>query len=227
MAVFDRLKTLLSRQGPWTAAVKLYVLTVDRLFDVVYGLETCAWSDPLELTVTGGNKERGNSYQPTRVVPLRKLLKATCPLFPADSVLLDLGCGKGRVLFVAAPFGFKAVKGVEFAHELCTIARKNIASFQAKSKARPEFHIVEADVTDYPIGKEENVFFMFNPFDETILEKVLCNISTSLQAHPRPIWIIYHHPKCREAIEKRSHFSHLKDLSFWGYNFTIYSNSVS
>jgi SAM-dependent methyltransferase len=227
MPAFSRIKTLLRDQGPRAAVAKFCVLCADRLFDIKYGTDTCAFAETDELTIGSKNKKSGNSYQPTRGMPLRKLLKFLKPALPTDSVLVDFGCGKGRVLFIASEYGFKAVRGIEFARELAAAAEKNRAAFQAKSGIRAEIKIVEGDVTDYTINPDENVFFMFNPFDAAILGKVLSNITTSLQNKPRNIWIIYHHPKCAEVIEQQGHFTRLHKLSFWGYEFTVYSNVKS
>jgi hypothetical protein len=65
---------------------------------------------------------------------------------------------------------------------------------------------------------------MNNPFDMTMLSKVLCNIAASLQIQPRRIWIIYHHPKCAHIIEQRDDLARLREFNFWGYTFTVYSN---
>jgi len=205
-------------------ATKLWVLMADHLYDLRHGIDTCKGS-PLEgLTIGGENKERGTRYQPTRVVPLRKLFRLVEPLVPSNSVLVDLGCGKGRVLLVASEFGFKEVRGVEFAHELCEIAKKNCAVFKARKHFKPDWRIIEADVTQYTIEPDETVFFMFNPFDEIILQKVLDNIATSLQMRPRKILIIYYNPRAAETIERRADFTRLQEYNFWGYNFKVYSN---
>jgi hypothetical protein len=223
-SIFERMRTSLRQHGLGASIVKLYVLIVDHLFDTRYGIDTCRWSQLDELTVAGHNKERGTSYQPTRVMLLRKLFKAIKLMIPSDGVLVDLGCGKGRVLFVASEFNFREVRGVEFAHELYEIAVKNSTIYKAKSGVGIKYRLIESDVSNYAIDKEENVFFMNNPFDTVVLSKVLCNIAASLQIQPRRIWIIYHHPKCAHIIEQRGDLARLREFNFWGYTFTVYSN---
>lgn len=111
------------------------------------------------LTIKSQNKEQGCRYQPTRVVPLRRLPQQIMPLVPANSVLVDLGCGKGRVVLIASQFGFKEVRGIEFAHELCEIARKNCARFRAIKGIVVECSIIEADATLYTIRSGETALF--------------------------------------------------------------------
>ncbi len=220
----QRLAASLRRQGPAATAVKLWVLVADHFYDWAHGIDTCKTSTLKGLTIAGENRDRGCQYQVTRVLPLRKLFRVIKPMVPANSVLVDLGCGKGRVLFVASEFGFKEVRGVEFARELCVIARQNCARFKTASGDRAECRIIEADVTTYAFQKDESVFFMFNPFDEIILQKVLDNIQLSVEAEPRKILIIYFNPRAAKIIAQRTEYTRLQEFDFWGYTFQVYSN---
>ncbi len=40
---------------------------------------------------------------------------------------IDVGCGKGRVLIVAAAYPFKRIRGVEYSPQLAAICRTNLA----------------------------------------------------------------------------------------------------
>ena len=137
---------------------------------------------------------------------------------------MDFGSGKGRVLLIASEFGFLRVCGVEFAHELCEAARKNCVKFKAIKNVRTEFQTVETDAAKYTVGADESVFVLYNPFDGAILDKVLDNIAISLQQQPRKILIVYYNPRWHHVIEQRNDFTRLRELSFWGYAFTLYSN---
>ncbi len=220
-----RTRTSLRSQGLTETVLKSYSIIADHLFDIWYGIDTCKWAELSDLTIHNSvNREKGYPYQPTRLVPLRKLFNVINSIIPPDSVLVDFGCGKGKVLLAASEFGFKEVRGVEFAHELCEIAEKNCAVYKARKGFITEYRIIECDVTDYDINTDENVFFMFNPFDETIMAKVLCRIAASLQVKHRPILVIYYNPKYAHVIEQRDAFGRLREFNFWGYKFTVYSN---
>jgi 16S rRNA G966 N2-methylase RsmD len=222
--VLQRLRTNLRSEGLKMSVLKVYALIVDRLFDIRYGIDTCTPSKLAELTIDSDNKARAKMYWPTRVVALRKLFNVIKPMIPADSVFVDFGCGKGRVLLLASEFGFKEVRGVEFAHELCEIAKKNGAVYKARRGFSNECRIIECDATNYTINTDENVFFMFDPFDETILIKVLSNIAASLQRQRRKILIIYHRPKYDHIIEQGDDFTRLREFRFYSLQFVIYSN---
>lgn len=224
MDILTRLITSLRRKGISETLLKLRVLLVDRLFDLKYGIDTCAWSQLDQLTIKSANKDRGHRYEPTRVLALRKLFHSFRSLLPDESVLVDFGCGKGRVLFVASEFGFKEVRGVEFAAELCRTALRNMERHRARSGTRIPCRIVEGDAAKYPIARDENVFFLFNPFDGKILGQVLGNIGQSLQKHPRRILIIYHNPRFDGIIGPQTKLSRIREFSYCGCNFSLFSN---
>jgi hypothetical protein len=216
----------LRHQGLGGTMLKLFGSLFERTFDRKYDTDTCARSRLDNLTIQSGNKSRGTRYEPTRVMPLRKLFPVLRKLMPAESVLVDLGSGKGRVLLLASQWGFRELRGIEFAQELCEIARKNIAHYRERTGVRAGFEIIHGDVTTYAIRPEENVFFMFNPFDEVIFAKVLANLSASLNAHPRKILLVICLPSAefRAALDGRREFAPLRELRCWGYDFSIYSN---
>jgi hypothetical protein len=177
------------------------------------------------LTSSSSNKARGIRYQAARVLPLRKLFRTIKPLFPSKAVLVDFGSGKGRILMLAAESGFTDVRGVEFAKELCEIARKNCDQYKIAARSNAKFTITESDATEYKIAPEENVFILYNPFDDAIISAVLDNISLSIDKQPRQVFIIYYHPKWGQTIEQRPNFKSLYNFDFWGYKLAVYSNT--
>lgn len=171
-------------------------------FDWKYKTDTLNKISLEELTVTGENKAHGSFYQPTMALSFNRLLD-TIPL-PPESVLVDFGCGKGRVLLLAALRGIKKAVGIEFSPELCEIARNNVRIVEQATSSRLNISVIEGDVTHYEIEDDQNVFFLFNPFDDVVLEAVVKNIQQSLRRRPREIVIVYYNPV----------HSHILDNSF-------------
>jgi SAM-dependent methyltransferase len=134
-----------------------------------------------------------------------------------------MGCGKGRVLLIGAEFGFEEARGVEFARELCEVARKNIAHFSQK-RLTTKFTIIEADAATYEVSPEENIFIMCNPFDGVIVNAVLDNIVRSLRTSRRRVLVIYCNPTAQAVLEARQDFVKIAQVPFPGYNFAIFSN---
>ncbi|MFA7348744.1 MAG: class I SAM-dependent methyltransferase [Desulfurivibrionaceae bacterium] len=171
-------------------------------FDWKYKTDTRNKVSLHDLTVNGENKARGSFYQPTMALSFNRLLD-TVPL-PPDSVLVDFGCGKGRVLLLAVLRGIRKAVGIEFSPELCAIARNNIKIVEQATGSRLNVAVIEGDVTQYVIEDDQNVFFFFNPFDDVVLEAVVKNMKKSLHRKPREIAVIYYNPV----------HSHILDNSF-------------
>ena len=226
MNVLQRFVTSLRNQGLAATLIKTIGPFFDRRFDAQYGIDTCGVSRLDEFTIESENRDHGARYEASRVLPLRRMMSEIPKLMPDKPVLMDLGSGKGRVLFVGAEAGFKDLRGVEFAAELCDIAERNWKIFKARTSSPATCEIIRGDVTQYGIRPDENVFFMFNPFDEVILVKVLNNLLHSLAAHPREILVVVCLPsqQYQVAFEQSGVFRRTHRFNFWGCDFSVYSN---
>ena len=224
MSLFIRAFHTFRAQGAASLACRPYVVFVDRWFDLRLGVDTCRWADLEQLSITGENRGHGFRYEPGRVVILRKLFQQIRKLLPGELSVVDLGAGKGRVLLIAAEFGAVRATGVEFAHELCEAARKNCDHYAHKPGCRTRFEVVESDVVDYVVHPEENVFILFNPFDDVVLRKITGNIANSVEQHPRQVLICYYNPQYDTVISADPRFRKLLSLSPQGYQFSVYGN---
>jgi SAM-dependent methyltransferase len=173
----------------------------ERLFDLRYGTDTVSFAELNTLTIGSEHVADGTAYQPTRLRLVRRVL-SSLNLAPGGA-FVDFGCGKGRVLLLAADYGFRRITGVEFAAELCQIARNNLSRYRKKTGIQTDIRIVEGDAAEYEIQDDENVFFMSNPFSAVLMEKVVKNIVRSLQSKNRGGLIIYNNPLWGEAIERQ------------------------
>jgi hypothetical protein len=50
---------------------------------------------------------------------------------------------------IASEFEFREARGIEFAHELCNIARSNCAAYKLAMRSRTNFEVIESDVVNY------------------------------------------------------------------------------
>lgn len=214
----------LRENGLYDTFFRIYLKIVDILFDVVHNVDTFSEMALSDLTIESENREKGRRYEPSQVMPLRKLFRTINPFLPKERVLVDIGCGKGRVLLVASEFGFRSARGVEFARELCDIARANYERYKRKRRVLTEFEVIEGDASKYVVRPDENIIFMFNPFQDDILRKVLANISASIRARPRNVLIIFKNPKYDPHAGLWDGFIKIKEYNYWGYHYTLYSN---
>ncbi|MEO6134063.1 MAG: class I SAM-dependent methyltransferase [Ginsengibacter sp.] len=150
------------------------------------------------ISVKGDNKKNASIYQGANYF----LLEKSFTYLQNEAIgasFVDFGCGKGRALAVAAHYGFKQIKGIEFAPALCAKANENINRIQP---LYPEvnFSISCNDALVYEVSNEDKVFYFFNPFDEVIMLSVVKNITQSLRQFPREVFVIYINPLHKEIF---------------------------
>lgn len=115
--------------------------------------------------------------------------------FNKENHLIDYGCGKGRVLFVAAKNGCNKVTGIEINKDMYTAARNNIDRFQSKHKnAAISIELVKQDAMKYEIDHSITDFFFYNPFHMKVFVYVLKKIEKSAINFQRNIRIFLVHP---------------------------------
>jgi SAM-dependent methyltransferase len=209
------------QRGVWTTIKVAWGAVADVHFDWWYGTDTAQKVNARDLRAGSPNAAHAVCYQPTKAGPFRKMLKRL--QLPADTVFVDYGSGKGRVLMLAAREQLSRVVGVEFSPELCRIAKRNIELYRRTVGALSEIEIVESDATAYPFKHDETVFFFFNPFDAVILVRVLERIEASLETHPRNAKLVYCTPCHAEVVERSKHFKYRETLRFGGVEFRVYS----
>jgi hypothetical protein len=129
-----------------------------------------------------------------------------------ESTFIDFGCGKGAGLLYASDYRFKKLIGVEFSQQLCDIANENMKKFVLRSRHKIDYDIVHKDACEFEIPPESDCFYFFNPFDGTILEKVIRNILRSLETNKRKIIIVYINALHHEILKKYS-FNEIKCVS--------------
>ena len=110
-----------------------------------------------------------------------------------NTSFIDYGCGKGRVLIMAAIKGFKKIVGIDLAKELCVISSENIDKVKSQF-SKTQFTIEQADATLYTNIDQIQTFFFFNPFGRSVMDKVVEQIDKSIIRNPREVFIIYINP---------------------------------
>lgn len=147
---------------------------------------------------------------------------AALPLRPGDFNFVDLGCGKGRAVLIAAQFPFRRILGVELDPELCRIARANVA-LQPDWAARISVLQQDAATVLYPDGPL--VVFMFHPFFPRILRRVLANLGRQLRRSPRETWLLYaNNPRYTRVLRR---FPFLREVSETRYTLTAEDAAVN
>ncbi|WP_157271639.1 class I SAM-dependent methyltransferase [Azohydromonas aeria] len=161
-------------------------------FDLEHGTETGGLEPLWKLDIDSPNARYGERYEATTAQELHAVLEfLNVPV--RDYSFIDLGCGKGRTLIVAARFGFGRVVGVEFARELADTASANLARQALGNTA-----VLHADAAAYEFPPGGKVVYMYNPFSEEVLARVLEN----LREHgDGSLYIVYKSPRCAPLLD--------------------------
>lgn len=155
------------------------------------GIQTFGALAPDELSIEADSKFGGHLYQPSSSIIFERALSKLSFDF-SDKTLLDIGSGKGRVLVLAAEAGFKKVIGIEYAAELNDIAHTNIERVRDRFP-NTEFVLQEGDALSFDIPEEVDVIYLFNPFDEETVSRLMSRVKPSFD-RKKPICLIYVHP---------------------------------
>ena len=148
-------------------------------WDASLRIQTCGRDD------TNADQYR-HPYEPTPYSVLERL--ADSGLIGKDDVVLDYGCGKGRVgFFLSYRTKAKAI-GIEYDERICAKALDN----QKTAKAKADFVLTRAE--GYEVPADVNRCYFFNPFSVEILHKVMARIIESWYEAPREIFLFFYYP---------------------------------
>ena len=165
-----------------------------------------------DLTIDSGSRDNGFYYAPSPPRVVHAFL-ANVPAVDGFS-FVDFGSGKGLVLFVAAEYPFAEIIGVEFARELHETACANIQRYQNPQQRCAKIRSVCQDAAQFEIPSENCVLYFCNPFNETIMQSVLENISASHAEHKQKIYILFHQLKVEEATTTADPIPLFEEASF-------------
>lgn len=150
------------------------------------------WDDLLKIKTTGRDDSRSDQYrypyEPTPYLVLERL--ANSGLVRKNDVILDYGCGKGRVdFFLSYQIRAKTI-GIEYDDRIYAAAVDNEKT--ASSANFVSFLLQDAE--EYEVPLEVNIIYFFNPFSIEILQKVMARITSSYYLKPRRMLLFFYYP---------------------------------
>ena len=107
-----------------------------------------------------------------------------------DEVLVDYGCGAGRVLIIAAQAGARGAIGVELSPHLVELAQVNLENYVEKSGSGAGLSVLQVDATSYVPPSTATIFYFFAPFHDSLFDQALNCIRQSVLDHPRDIYVM-------------------------------------
>jgi SAM-dependent methyltransferase len=182
----------------------------NRAFDVLHGTDTAGEACLVESGVTAEQARGGNGvYRPLWEGMFHTALASLgTPL--GGYTFVDLGCGKGKLLLLAAAYPFARIVGIEFAPALLATAQRNIERFRGVHPAAPPIEAVLGDARQWQMPAGPLVALIFNSFDPATTREVMRGIDREA-AREAPLFVLYVNlRRVAEAGDGFAGLTHLK-----------------
>jgi SAM-dependent methyltransferase len=181
----------------WNIKIAAHILLQEIKGEKKYRITTTGADELKSLEKKGIDTDHSTIYMPVSYDLLEDLFNQLDN--KTFNHFVDIGCGKGRVLCVAAHHGFKKITGIDFSKDLCIAAEENLSLTQ-KEFNDLQYKVINNDAFYFEIPEDVDCIFMFNPFDDVIMSGVAENILKSFEANPRTITLIYVNPLCKQEL---------------------------
>ncbi len=150
------------------------------------------WDKLLKIKTSGRDDTKSDCfrypYEPTPYVVLERL--ANSGFIRKKDVVLDYGCGKGRVdFFLAYQTGAHCI-GVEYDERIIAVARENKNAAVSANKVE----ILLGNAETFPVPEQVNRCYFFNPFSVEILQTAMTRVLESYYANPRELLLFFYFP---------------------------------
>lgn len=182
-------------------------------FDVAHGVETSGLVHGRDLKTGHRHDKHSTAYYGIAPSVLTQLCARwrALPLkwHPMDYSFIDLGCGMGRAMLLAAEMPFREVIGVELHPELAAQAQKNVEIWEKSGRARCPMKVVCGDVAEFSFPPEPCVAYLFNPFRETVLKALLKHIAAEFAGRSGEIDLLYANDEMASVIDEHGGFARL------------------
>lgn len=147
----------------------------------------------LNIRTTGRNDKHSDThrypYEPTSYTVLERVVESGFLI--QEDVLLDYGCGMGRVpIFLHNQIGCRGI-GIELVKEFY----KNACANAKTNGCEEDVLFVNGRAEKYEVPPNVTACFFFNPFDLGIMRGVMNKILDSFDKNPRRIRLFFYYPQ--------------------------------
>jgi hypothetical protein len=181
--------------------IRSYVRSIeDWWFDRTRSVQTSGNVKAFAGSKVVGEIKDSFTHIPVRVANARTALRELPINNHSEYTFIDMGSGKGRMLFVAAEHPFRKVRGVEFVIDLHEQARDNIRRNNHWRQKCVDIESINADAAEFEFPHENMVIYLFNPFGPEVLGRMLINLERAIDKHPRHVVILLLYPKFSHVV---------------------------
>ncbi len=184
-------------------------------FDLKFGTDTSGYLSPEEL-VTGQVSDALN-YGYSAIAPsvFREAVRRWRDTLPSVSgrveaySFVDVGCGKGRALLLAAELPFRKIIGVELNAELARSAEQNVARWSRIARSKVQIRVIQQDALHFRWPRTPLLVYLYNPFDCSLIAKMAENLAAVADSGSSSIDLLYVNPTCSDTLTAQGIFRRL------------------
>ncbi|MFT3908612.1 MAG: class I SAM-dependent methyltransferase [Ferruginibacter sp.] len=197
----------------WNMRIARHIIKHDIKGEKKYGIDTTGADELKSLEKKGIDISHATIYMPASYDLMEEIFGKLQD--KNLSHFIDIGCGKGRAMVVAAHHRFTKITGIDFSKELCNAALENLEKAKLKFPFL-KYQVINNDAFYYEIPKDVDCIFLFNPFDEIILSGVLKNIERHRVNTTKDVFIIYLNPMHKHLFLESGYkeIFHTKKLNY-------------
>jgi 16S rRNA G966 N2-methylase RsmD len=167
--------------SPYRAVLRqLHRLVFDRDGDRLDRASTATETPLRDLHTLGDERSQAHDYRPTprRLVAwVLDCIEEKVPGSLENTTFLDIGSGRGRVLFEAARRPFHRVVGIEFAEELHEDAALNLRHWPRAPMRCRDIDLIHGDALETLLPEGDLVVWMFDPFGERLMTRMAARLA--------------------------------------------------
>ncbi len=134
-------------------------------------------------------RRSGHDYRPTPRLVFKWAMEAL-PESITRYEFVDYGAGRGRVLLMASHFPFEKITGAEIAEEFYNECLLNIAQYPRSLMKCRDVNCEHLSALRLPVPEQETVFYLNNPFNSAMLERVIAQVARSYRQDPRRFYVM-------------------------------------
>lgn len=189
---------------------RIYRLAYNVLFDLKYG-RFLGGKKKTPYSLNGANDTANSDYRAMSLIFKGKI--------KSDDVLVDVGCGKGRVLnFWISNFPKNQIVGIELDAEIAAKTAKRLRKYN-------NVNILSGSVLEL-IPDNATIFYLFNPFNSSVMDMFKQSLIEKFFAKDKG-WIhsfsiIYYNPVCANSFLEDDRFSCVKIEMPDGYHKVLF-----
>ncbi len=163
------------------------------------------FSDWMNQSELGFSDKCGNKYQPSsgKIIYALKQLNIS-----NEDCILDIGCGKGRAMYMMSGFPFKIIDGFDLSDKMVEIANLNFNKVGISNRCKA----FKADAANFKDFSQYDFFYAFNPVPKDVFKKLLVNIVNDIKKNPRKCIFIYMNPEYDDYLQKETPFILFKTI---------------